>query len=192
MGTVWVEYEEAAHGDLPRICMRCGEEATVTRTKTMTWYPGWVNILILFGVLIWLIVAMVMTKKMKLKAPFCDRHKGHWFYFNLFVTLGLLLHFGLLVVGLVLVSNNDPSTNDLGRYLLIGTGILFLLFIIAAAIWQITLIRPLEITADDMKLRGVCEEFRLALREQRREDREDDRQRPSRRKQPVYDDDDDA
>jgi hypothetical protein len=63
---------------------------------------------------------------------------------------------------------------------MIVSGVGFLICLFVAAFWQISLIRAIEITDDDMRLAGVSEEFKLALREQRRELRDaeaDDRPR---------------
>lgn len=188
MRTVWVEYDEAVYGDLPAVCMRCGEDATVTRTKTLSWYPGSLNGLLIlvglvtvWGLLIWWLAVSGKTKRMKLKAPFCDRHKGHWLNFNLFVFAGLAFHFGLFVAWTMIDNNNDPTTATASTLFAIGSGISFLLYLIGALVWRSTLIKALEITEDDMKLSGVCEEFRTALLEQRREDSEYDRTRHKRR-----------
>ena len=42
---------DEADGDLPEVCMCCGEPATLIRTKRMRWFPPWVNLLILLGLL---------------------------------------------------------------------------------------------------------------------------------------------
>ena len=49
MAEIRLQLDEA-DGGLPDICMRCGSEATVTKTKTMSWCPQWVGVLILAGV----------------------------------------------------------------------------------------------------------------------------------------------
>jgi hypothetical protein len=107
MPTVWLDRDEAETGDLPSVCIRCGEDATTTSRQHFSWYPGWVNVLILAGLLPWLIVALILTKKMKLNAPVCDRHAGHWFRFRLFAygsTLGMLC---VLIAGAAMLASAD-------------------------------------------------------------------------------------
>jgi hypothetical protein len=182
MPTVWIDRDEAVYGDLPPLCMRCGADATVTKSRVFSWHPGWVNLLILVNLLVWAVVAMVMTKKMKLKAPMCDRHAGHWFRFNLFLYGGLVGMLAVLCSAIPLFASNDPNLKDLGPVPLVVGGVGFLVVLIIAAVWQLNTIRAVEITEDDMKLKGVCEEFRQALREQRRAERDaEDDPRPRRR-----------
>jgi hypothetical protein len=57
---------EEADGGLPDICMCCGEEATVTKTKKMSWCPPWVGVLFLAGLLPYIIVMLIMTKRARL------------------------------------------------------------------------------------------------------------------------------
>src|SRR5258708_14518335 len=54
---------EDADGRLPMVCMRCGEPATVTRTRNMSWCPPWVGVLFLAGLIPYVIVAIIMTKR---------------------------------------------------------------------------------------------------------------------------------
>jgi len=188
MATVWLDRDESEYGDLPPVCMRCGEESTATKSRTFSWYPGWVNVLILVNLLVWAVVAMVMTKKMKVQAPMCDRHAGHWFRFNLFLYGGLIGMLAVIVAGVALMASDDPTLKDVAAAVLIAGGIGFLVVLIAGAIWQLTLIRALVITDDDMQLRGVSEEFKLALREQRRAERDAEEDERPRRKKRAADD----
>ena len=190
MAVVWIDREEAEHGDLPPLCLRCGNDATTFRRRQFSWYPGWVNIFIIVALLVWLILALILTKKMRVTVPMCDRHVGHWFRFNLFLYGGLIGMLALLIAGAALSASQDPNFKEIAPAVMIAAGVGFLVVIIAGAIWQLNTIRPVEITDDDIKLTGVSEEFRSALREQRRTERNDrdrDRDRPLGQK---YEDDD--
>lgn len=182
MPSVWLDRDEAATGDLPNVCMRCGDDATTTRKQTFSWYPPWVNILILAGLLPWALVAMILTKKMRVEAPLCDRHAGHWFRFKLFAWVGLLGMVAVFFAGVVMAANDGPRASDLSAGVMIAGGVGFFVVLIAAAVWQMTLIRAAEVTDDDICLKGVSQEFREALREQRRAERDRDDDRPRRRK----------
>src|SRR5579883_2552105 len=107
MPTVWLDRDEAVYGDLPPVCMRCGADATTTRGQTLSWCPSWVIVLIFTGLLPWAVVSMLLTKRMKIKAPMCDRHAGHWFRYKLFLGLGLAGAFLLIVGGFVLLAAGD-------------------------------------------------------------------------------------
>src|SRR5436190_273739 len=93
---------EATEGRLPRRCMQCGAEAVTERKKNFSWHPQWVIILLLVNLIIYVVVAMVLTKRMSIRAPFCDKHQNHWRWRAWFIWLGLalvcVLGIGCLVV----------------------------------------------------------------------------------------------
>src|SRR5437762_8797314 len=68
----WPGYE------LPPVCMRCGAEATVCKAKRFTWYPPWVNLLILAGLIPYAVVVAILTKRLTVSVPLCGRHRFHW------------------------------------------------------------------------------------------------------------------
>jgi hypothetical protein len=194
-----------ADGRLPMVCMVCGEPATVVKTKKMSWYPRWVPVLILANILIFAIVAMILTKRARLQAPLCDSHKYHWtirlviLWVSLFVA-GMIGLFGIIVFALLPRQWQD----NLGPFLCLGGVLVFIAWVIVLAIVQGTGVRPHEITDLDITLVGVCDEFidaaedaereRRALRRSRAyRDEDDDEEPPPRRRRPppVVDDDED-
>src|SRR5438128_1659851 len=76
-----------ADGDLPPVCMCCGDAATVTKARKMSWFPSWVYVLVLVNLIICAVVAMILTKRARVQAPLCDKHQGHWFYRSLVIWL---------------------------------------------------------------------------------------------------------
>ena len=60
MPSVRLRREDARRGNLPKVCMVCGEPADGFQSKTMSWYPGWVFILLLAGLLPFIIVALTI------------------------------------------------------------------------------------------------------------------------------------
>src|SRR4051812_1995715 len=95
---------QQADGKLPAVCMCCGQTATVTTTKKMQWCPPWVGVLILGGLLPYLIVAAIMTRRATLQAPMCEDHKKHWFTRNLVMWGSLLLFLALGLGAIILAS----------------------------------------------------------------------------------------
>jgi hypothetical protein len=72
---------QQANGRLPMVCIRCGEPATVVRTKTMSYYPRWLIFLVLGGLpglLLIVVLALGLRKRARLQTPLCDRHQNHW------------------------------------------------------------------------------------------------------------------
>jgi hypothetical protein len=180
--TVWLDRYECRDGELPPVCMVCGAEATTTSRQTFRWHPPWVLVLILAGVLIWAIVAIILTKTMTVYALVCDEHKGHWFKRKLIGWRLVLLGLAAFCVGFLMMALvNDPRFGDFASLgPLLGAAVFFATLIAAVLVLR-SAIRPTEITDDDIRLTGVSEGFVEALREQRREERDRDRARRRKR-----------
>ena len=169
MATVKLYRGEVKQDRLPKVCMRCGAPADQQKYKRFSWYPGWVNILFLVGLLPWVIVALVLTKRMAVYAPMCSRHRNHWLVRSLIVVGGLVLVLGAAVAAVVLMASADrragPDSDSIGGYACVGTLGALLLLIVVAVIVQTTTIRPSEITDRTITLVGVAPEFKKALEE---------------------------
>jgi hypothetical protein len=197
--TLWINRRENAVYDLPRVCMKCGAEATTVRKKQFSWYPPWVSILILAGFWPYLIVVMILTKRQSVEVPFCDQHKNHW----LIRTVIGLLSFGVLLgigfVGFIVASANAPNNNqndDMFGFVCGGWFVLLLVWIVAYAIINsLTSIRVTKITDREITLTNVSPEFVRVLQEEEDEYERDlardvgDRWRDSPRRAHRPDDD---
>jgi hypothetical protein len=157
MANVILSRYEVENHRLPNACLRCGAPATVTRNKQFSWNPPWVFLLIFAGLLPLLIVALITTKKMRMSAPFCDEHKGHWSKRSAwtFAGFGLLT---LMVIGAFAVGFFDSNNPVFGVACMgvLGAGVVWL---IAAAVMQHTSIRPTKITDREITLTNVSPEF---------------------------------
>src|SRR6266851_3941179 len=78
MPSVKLSDYECERDMLPPVCMFCGNPATTRVRRNFSWHPGWVYILILVNLLITLVVALILTKKMTVRVPVCDEHEGYW------------------------------------------------------------------------------------------------------------------
>ena len=161
MATVRLRGHVSEEGDLPDVCMRCGAPAAVYKDKSFSWFPGWIYILILAGLLVFLILAVVLTKYRRVCVPLCERHKNHW----LNRQLGLLLSFlGLLALGgltVFFIADSRPGSDGetIGQVLCVGSLVSLLGWLVLAAVLQTTAIRPVEITERRITLTGVSREF---------------------------------
>src|SRR5262245_21120040 len=97
MPNVTLSKYECTRGVMPRICMRCGAPADEIKTKTFGWFHPLIYLTLIAGFLPFLIIALVLTKRMTVDAPFCREHRGHWASRNLLVTGTLMV---VLVLGL--------------------------------------------------------------------------------------------
>ncbi len=163
---------QEANGELPMICMRCGEPATVTRTRRMSWYPRWVWLLALGGLLPVLIVVLILTKRATLQAPFCDEHKGHWSRRRL-IGFGSFALMVLFIIGeVVLVSNVPRQAQDaLAGFAFLAGAVAVLAWLVVLVVLSSTAIRPAEITETDLWLDGVAPACIDALEETERQRR---------------------
>jgi hypothetical protein len=182
---------------LPGRCMACGEKAVVRKSKNFSWHPPWVIALIFFGLLPWAIVAIIMTKRMTVEVPLCERHKRYWFTRNLIIYVGLglvgLIGLGSIVVMAALSERRRGPASDLTGMVCFGVVVIFLVWLLTMAILQFVSIRPTEITDRRITLTNVSQVFVDALEADRNADEEeeyDDRPRrpPSR---PARSDEDD-
>ena len=170
MATVRLGRYEAEEMRLPSLCMKCGAEATGHVRKTFSWQPSWVIILIVFGLLPYVIVALLLTKRMTIEAPLCDQHKNHWSWRNLFIYGGFVLFLCLGVAAIVVLANQENqrgAASALAGLFCGATAVGGLIWLFAAAIIQHTGIRPTEITDQSITLTHVTPVFVDALAEVR-------------------------
>jgi hypothetical protein len=174
-------------GFLPAVCMCCGQPATTTQMKRMSWHPPWAG-----G-----IIALAMTKYATVQAPFCDQHKGHWCKRTLLLWGSFFLFFLFGAGSLVIALNLPPHAVETALPIVgIGCGVLLVTWIIIAIVCQSTSIRTTEITDAEISLTGVSEDFVEAVAEEerarrkRRAQRRRERERPGRWRDDVDDDDD--
>jgi hypothetical protein len=165
--------------------MRCGGPSTVVKTKKFSWYPSWVYLLILVHLLIFLIVALIMTKRMTVPVPLCDKHRRHFLWPTLLGVGALLLLLVTIFGGVILAGALEDALDRDARdtffvVWFVGGGALFLAVLITACVVQIRTIRPTQITDRDITLTNVAPEFVKGFRagEFEDEDEEYDFRRP--------------
>lgn len=159
MARIRVQQYETSGEDFPRMCMLCGQPAERDVPQMFAWMPGWVHVFILAGLLPWLVVALVTRKTMRIVAPMCRKHAGHWRVRKLFVWLGLLF-FVALFVGLVVIGNRLPEdvvVPIVGAALFGG-----LIWLITGLILMNGAIKAVDIGEDGMVLVKVHKKFARA------------------------------
>jgi hypothetical protein len=152
--------------DVPDLCMKCGAPAEVRTDKTFAWYPPWVYVLILVNILVFAIVALVLTKKKRVPVPLCAAHRNHWLWRQLALVGGFVLLVVLIVLFVVVASNTRPRGGEDYTGWVCGGGVAALVvWLIAAAVLQTSAIRPTEITDHSITLTNVSKAFVRAYEE---------------------------
>ena len=156
MAKIRVYRYECDGEDFPRLCMRCGEPADCDVSQKFAWMPSWVFVFILLGLLPLLVAALITRKTMRVVAPMCERHAGHWRVRKLYVWFGLLFW---VACGIALVAFSDRVPKDTMAYLVIaGFGGVFV-WLISAAVFANAAIKPAVIRDKGIDLVNVHRDF---------------------------------
>lgn len=160
-GVVELETHEAHGGCLPEVCIVCGAEASLWRSRTFAWRPWWMSFTPVF-------VAVAMTKRMRVEAPFCDDHHQHfqWRMIAEYAGIGLAIAFAFCMVLLGIDLVPDDARVVVGAFAFV-IGAAFLVALIANAILSQKGIRPKVITDHGITLKNVSPDFIDALDEYR-------------------------
>jgi hypothetical protein len=206
MARVRLSRYQAEEGRMPAVCMRCGRPADLTRSRTFSWHPPWIDWFLVLGlILFWpllivgIVLAAVQTKRMYVAVPLCQAHRNHWLWRAWFIYGGLAAVVALGVGAftfLIAVPQGDQATQTVAGWVCAGTGLVGFVWLIAAAFVQKGAISPAEITDRDISLSRVSPSFKEAVeRERDQEDGFGEEEPPARfRRRPeesegVYDPD---
>jgi hypothetical protein len=177
MAKVRLSRREVERGHLPPVCALTGVPTDDVKRKTFSWMPSWVGLLILFGLLPYLIIALIMRKSMTVDLPLVREKHGHWLWRTVFLLIGVSMCVSLLVGGGIMSSGaGRGSSQESVAGVLFALGIVgFLAVLIAALVLSQKAIRPTEITDNEITLAGVHPRFRDAIEYDREEEYERDR-----------------
>jgi hypothetical protein len=156
---------EAEHGLLLAVCLRCGVPSSQRVRRQFSWYPRWLVVLVLVNLLVFAIVALVMTKRVTVEVPMCDRHRNHWLK-RLLINLGVFVG-GVVVSGVAVWWANRSAGPDAAGLAVLAVMVSLLGWLVTAAICGQTAIRPTKIAEHDFTLTGVADGFLAAMSEHR-------------------------
>jgi hypothetical protein len=172
MAQIRLKQRETDREYLPEVCMACGQPSATHIRKTFAWHPPWVIVLILVNLIVYAVVALIMTKRMTVEVPVCEKHRGYWWkrYLLMILPLPIIVALG---IGLM-IALDQPGQGNLSGMACAGTAGLGLVWLISVAVIQSMMIRAKEITDRTITLTRVNDEFVAALDEVRRRERPDD------------------
>jgi hypothetical protein len=147
---------------LPSVCVCCGKRATGHKEKTFAWFPRWTYLLLIVGALPYVILAMALQKRMRVRLPVCERHQGPPVGLILFRIFAVFYLLGLPWIVIAVSASTERTLgrgNPLAVTLLVGwlVGIFVLLGLLVAV--NRRQVRPIRITNDTLTLTGVSEQF---------------------------------
>lgn len=172
MASIQLSRYEAEEGDLPEVCMCCGEPATERKRRRFVSHPLWVYLLLPLGYLPYILVAAILTKHIRCYTLFCPRHKNHWLVRTLIVWGSFVLILALTLSGIALVSSLNGTVSQSTQSiffgsLCIGSVVLVLCWFISIPLMQLTAIHPADATEHHLMLNRISPEFVEAVREYR-------------------------
>lgn len=150
-----------AGAPLPRYCLKCAQPVMGEFfKKKFQWHNPLLYLIVLVSPLIYIIVALIVMKRVELMVPMCPEHIQRRKKL-LIATWVLALGFipGGILVG-ALVGNATDADTGVGVGLLAG-----FLMMIAAFVTGVraVIMRPREITPTSATFTGVCEPFLAML-----------------------------
>ena len=137
---------------LPDFCVKTNAPADQRVKRNLTWlHPAWA-LLILIALLVYLIVALILTKKAKVEFPVSN----DWMKkrnFRLMISIITFLVGGLIFVGAIFTTVNEGYAEGLIAILYLTGTVIGLGGVIAAASFS-AILRPTKITETHVYLKG--------------------------------------
>jgi hypothetical protein len=183
MASIVLSRYEAEEGDLPEICMLCGAPAIERKRRRFISHPFWVYVLLPFGWLPYIIVASILTVRVRCYTHLCSRHRNHWVMRTLIIW-GVFAGLVVLILGSFTVAaliGEKAMTGIVAGTLCIGSLVLMFLWLASIPILQVTAIHPADVTKRRLTLKCISPEFADAVWEYREERRAEAEQEDSPR-----------
>ncbi|AFE03688.1 hypothetical protein COCOR_00750 [Corallococcus coralloides DSM 2259] len=96
--------------DLPPICIVTGErQGVVFKPVNFTWYPRWIGFLALLNLLIAIIVASAMTKRVTGTLPFTEEAWSRWKRGQVIMVVSVVVAIALLILAFSLLASDAPE-----------------------------------------------------------------------------------
>jgi hypothetical protein len=156
-GPLLVMHKNAA---LPQRCVKSNVPTARTLKRSLTWHHPAVYIALLFNLLVYIILAIVLSKRATIYIGLSDP----WFSRRRWAILigwgSVLASIGMFIGGIVLLDRNEGA----GGFLVLGAFVVFL----AGAIYGLIaarMVSPTRITDEYVWLKGVHRDFLATLPE---------------------------
>ena len=180
MAIILLYRDEIAEGRLPPVCMRCGAPAVLAKDHTFTCHPRWVDFFLLgilaawicgiaafVFILVWVIVALATTVRLRVAVPLCQKHKNHWTWRlgYVYAGTGCFAIVGLTALAYVIIQGqkDNVEVKDLIGFLCVLPAAIGLAWQMSALVVQYGTIKAIEIKDSRITLSRVSPGFRAAM-----------------------------
>lgn len=137
-----------AGGSLPERCVKCNAPATMDKPRKYAWHgAGW-YLFILLAVLIYVIVGMMVQKKVTLAIGLCETHRKRRRIGRFIALLVMFAGIGAIFTG---AQFEQPAY--------VALGILALLIAVIVAMWAGRFLSPARIDDAEARFRGCGKAF---------------------------------
>jgi len=143
---------------LPPNCIICGAPGDRQLMKRkLTWHPWWVYLVILANLIIYIIVAAIISSRATIYVGVCARHRARR---RLHMMIAWLLFIGS-IVALITAANlgGGRRNGDLMAALIIGGIVMLLASLIWAVVISTMIVSPKKIDAQYVWLKGAGPEY---------------------------------
>lgn len=143
---------------LPPYCVKCGQPVTGEAfRKKFQWHNPWLLLIALLSPIIYIIIAMIIMKRVELLVPMCAEHRQRR---KNFLIATWVLALGFIPAGIIV----GAMINDSDTAVAVGMLTSFALFIAAIVMGvRAVIMRPKEITDFSASFTGACEPFLAQL-----------------------------
>lgn len=141
--------------ELPFVCVKTNQPADALLRRKLYWHPGWIYLLILISLWIYVIVALIIREKADIQIPLCREQlvRRRWVIAGAW--LGTLLGLALMFAGFA-------AGRDTGVLLVVCALLTILTSAIVGAVLA-RIVRPSRITKEYVWLKGVHPDFLATL-----------------------------
>lgn len=139
---------------LPQRCIKCNEPAILDKPRTFSWHsPGW-YVLLFVAIIVYIIAAVIVRKKVRLAVGLCAAHRQRRRTF-LLTALGLFVFGCLCILGAIQF-----------EFELLGwTAVLVFVVALVVALYASGTLSPARIDDAEARFRGCGEAFLTSLPE---------------------------
>lgn len=140
---------------LPPICVKSNHPSTQWLKRKLSWHEPWIAVTILAGLLVYVILALILTKRATIHIGLTDEWVARRRTRMITCWVLGLAFLAMIPLGIALAANTD----QLGWLFMMLIGFVGSLIVLVAGQYLVSLVTPQRINDDYVWLKGVNREF---------------------------------